>query len=255
MRLREKRIIITASGSGMGRAAAQLFAREGARVAVVDIAPEAAEETASLIAAEGGEARAFVADLSSSSVCRELVGRTQEWLGGLDVLWNHAGIPGTAALEDITDEDFQFAMDVNVRSAYLLSGAAVAPLRAGGGGAILFTSSTSGLVGAPTSPLYAVGKFGVVGLAKSLALRLAADNIRVNAICPGPIRTAMTKQFFRTEDAEVMARKEAALLSAVPLARFGRAEEVAAAGLFLASDDASFITGVALPVDGGYLAR
>lgn len=255
MILENKTAIITAAGSGMGRAAALLFASEGAKVAVVDVSEAAGRETCRLVAAQGGDAHAFGADLANGGICREVAAEAIEWLGGLDILWNHAGIPGTAAVEDITDEQFQLAMDVNVRSGFLMTGQAVPHMKRRGGGAILFTSSTSGLAGAPTSPLYAAGKFGVVGLTKSFALRYAADNIRVNAICPGPIRTPMTPQFFRTDDPEVMERKERAVLATVPMGRFGRAEEVAHAGLWLASDRASFVTGVALPVDGGYLAR
>jgi NAD(P)-dependent dehydrogenase (short-subunit alcohol dehydrogenase family) len=176
--------------------------------------------------------------------------------GKVNVLYNHAGIPGAAGL-DIDDEAWRVATDVNMKGAFFATNAALPWLRkaVAGTASIIFTASVSGLVGSPLSPLYSMTKGGIVLLMKSLALQLGPEGIRVNAICPGPIATPMLPQFFGREAAAGVDDLVEAFTANVPLGRSGRPEEIAAAALFLASDEASFITGVALPVDGGYLAR
>lgn len=250
MRLNGKRVIVTAAASGMGRAGCEIFAREGARVVAVDVNPAVEEVAAGL----GGKVSAVVADLSSTGAVRDALGKAAASLGGLDVLWSHVGAAGSGDVENLTDEDFDFAVRLNLASAMFSAGAVIPHMTSGG--SIIFTSSVSGLVGSPFSPLYSAVKTGVVGLARSLALRYAAKGIRVNAICPGPIDTPMLPQFVgRSGDAKEAAANRERLLAAIPLGRLGVAQDIANAALWLASDDASFVTGVALPVDGGYTAR
>ena len=175
---------------------------------------------------------------------------------GIDVMWAHAGTPGPAAVEGLDVAEYEKAMALNVTSAVFAAGEVVQHMRRRGGGALVFTASVSGLVGSMFSPVYSAGKFAVVGLTKSLAQRFAADRVRVNVVCPGPIDTPMLPGFIgRSDDKQQMAENQKKLMAAVPLGRIGRPEEVAHAVLWLASDDASYVTGISLPVDGGYLAR
>ena len=185
---------------------------------------------------------------------------TARTFGGLDFVWNHVGHPGPAAVEGIDLGAFDLAVELNLRTVLITTEAAIPAIRARGGGSLLFTASTSGLVGSGFSPVYSMCKFGVVGFVKSLALRLASEKIRVNAVCPGPIDTPMLRVFVARpdqkstagQDPEELVRKRAH--GSVPLGRTGRPEEIANAALFLLSDEASFVTGVALPVDGGVTA-
>jgi len=260
MRLNGKIGIVTAAGSGMGRAGAQRFAREGAQVAVVDIDASAVKNVVAEITAAGGTALGITADLTKDEDSRRIVWETVARFKGLDFVWNHVGHPGPAAVEGIDMSAFDLAVDLNLRTVLITTEAAIPEIRARGGGSLLFTASTSGLVGSGFSPVYSMCKFGVVGFVKSLALRLAPEKIRVNAVCPGPIDTPMLRVFVARPDQkstvgvdpEELVRKRAH--GSVPLGRTGRPEEIANAALFLLSDEASFITGAALPVDGGVTA-
>lgn len=254
MRLNGKLAVVTAAASGMGRAGVDRFVREGARVAAIDIAaaPLAA------LADEFGPDRVIpiVADLSTADGARDSIERAATALGGIDILWAHAGMPGPASVEDLDLAAYDKAIALNITSAALGAGTAAPHLRARGGGAIVFTASISGLVGSMMSPVYSAAKFGVVGLGKSLALALAPDNIRVNIVCPGLADTPMKTGFTgRSGDPAEAAANEAKVVGAVPLGRLVRADEIADAVLWLVSDEASFVTGVALPVDGGFTAR
>ncbi|HYE89892.1 MAG TPA: SDR family oxidoreductase [Terriglobales bacterium] len=260
MRLSGKTGIVTAAASGMGRAGALRFAREGAQVAVVDVDAAGVEQVVREITAAGGRAIGLPADLTKDEDSRRIVWDTVARFKGLDFVWNHVGHPGPAAVEGIDMSAFDLAVDLNLRTVLLTTEAAIPELRARGGGSLLFTASTTGLQGSAYSPVYSMCKFGVVGFVKSLAVRLAKDAIRVNAVCPGPIDTPMLRVFVARPDQkstagmdpeELVARRAA---GAVPLGRTGRPEEIANAALFLLSDEASFITGVALPVDGGVTA-
>lgn len=248
--------IITAAASGMGRAGAVRFAAEGAAVAVVDRDGEGARRVADEIAAEGGRALAIGADLRSVEASKGIVAEALAAFGRLDFVWNHLGHPGPGRVEGMSQDDFDLAVDLNMRSVFATTEAAIPALREAGGGALLFTSSTAGVVGSRFSPVYSAMKHGVVGFVKSLALRLAPENIRVNAVCPGPIDTPMFGVFGSRPDSEQRTLEEvrAGAVRIVPLGRIGRPEEVANAALFLVSDEASFVTGVALPVDGGFSA-
>jgi NAD(P)-dependent dehydrogenase (short-subunit alcohol dehydrogenase family) len=260
MRLAGKIGIVTAAASGMGRAGALRFAREGAQVAVVDVDADGARRVVAEITAAGGTALAIAADLTRDEDSRRIVWDTVSRFKGLDFVWNHVGHPGPAAVEGIDMAGFDLAISLNLRTVLVTTEAAIPEMRARGGGSLLFTASSSGLQGSAYSPVYSMCKFGVVGFVKSLAARLARDKIRVNAVCPGPIDTPMLRVFVARPDQkatagmdpEELVQKRAA--GSVPLGRTGRPEEIANAALFLLSDEASFVTGAALPVDGGVTA-
>ncbi len=259
MRLANKVGIVTAAASGMGRAGAQRFAREGAAVSVVDIDAANAEAVAQEIRHAGGKATALAGDLRDDDFAREIVQKTVDTYGGLDFVWNHVGHPGPAAVESIDMREFERAIDLNIRTVLVTTAAAIPHLRRRGGGALLYTASTSGIQGSVYSPVYSAVKFGVVGFVRALAKRHARDGIRVNAICPGTVDTPMLRVFVARpdtpgplpNDVEELVRQRGGLN---PMGRPARPEEIANAALFLLSDEASFVTGAALPVDGGATA-
>lgn len=260
MRMPNKIGIITAAASGMGHAGALRFAREGASVAVVDLNEEQARETAREITDAGGKAIALAGNLCDEAFSRHIVNATAQAFGGLDFVWAHAGHPGPAAIEDLDLKDFDFAMNLNVRTALTTVTTAIPLMRKRGGGSVLFTASSSGLVGSPFSPVYSVAKFGIIGLTRSLAKRYGSEGIRFNAVCPGTTDTPMLRTFVARPDSEVgksgvdpeeLVRKRAGVN---PLGRPGRPEEIANAALFLLSDEASFVNGATLAVDGGVTA-
>lgn len=256
MRLKDKLAVITAAASGMGKASVELFTQEGAVVAAVDINAAALDELVRTISERGGKVIPVVANLSTVDGAKSSVAAAADKLGGVDVLWAHAGVPGPASIEDMDMGEYEMAMALNLTSTVIAAGEVAKHMRLRGGGSLIFTASVSGLVGSMFSPVYSAGKFGVVGLAKSLAQRFASDKIRVNAICPGPIDTPMLPGFVgRSGDEAQKAENEKKLLAAVPLGRLGKPSEIAHAGLWLASDDASYVTGIALPVDGGFTCR
>jgi len=251
--------LVTAAGSGMGRASAILFAREGATVVVVDLDRNAADETVSEIERAGGKALAEACDVADVEQLRGVFKGVEREFGVLHVLYNHAGIPGPAGIEDVSEEEWHHAIDVNMKSAWFGTALGIPLLRkADGKGSIIYTASTSGLVGSTMSPLYSMAKGGIVNFTRGVALRLAGDRIRANVICPGPIDTPMLPRFFGRTPEQVAKAKENMtefMAAAVPMGRAGDPEEIAGAALFLASDSSSYVTGVALPVDGGYTAR
>ncbi len=259
MRLANKIGIVTAAASGMGRAGALRFAAEGAAVAVVDRDAAGADAVAAEITAAGGRALAIAGDLREDDFARAIVARTARHWGGLDFVWNHVGHPGPASIEGLDLADFDLAMDLNVRTVLVTTIAALPELRARGGGALLYTASTSGLTGSQFSPVYNIAKFGIVGLVHGLSKRYAREKIRVNAVCPGPTDTPMLRVFVARPDSQLPPGETPETLvqkrgGQVPMGRPARPEEVANAALFLISDEASYITGVALPVDGGATA-
>src|SRR5919204_5770783 len=260
MRMKGKIGIVTAAASGMGRAGALRFAREGAHMSVVDIDSDGVHRVVKEITGAGGIAHGIVADLTKDDDSRRIVWDTVNRFKGLDFVWNHVGHPGPAAVEGIDLSAFDLAIDLNLRTVLITTEAAIPEIRRRGGGSLLFTASTSGLQGSSYSPVYSMCKFGVVGFVKSLAVRLAPEKIRVNAVCPGPIDTPMLRVFVSRPDQKSTAGMDAEELvqkrahGSVPLGRTGKPDEIANAALFLLSDEASYITGAALPVDGGVTA-
>jgi NAD(P)-dependent dehydrogenase (short-subunit alcohol dehydrogenase family) len=250
--------LITAAASGMGRAGAVLFGREGASVAVVDRDEAAAASVAEELRRSGANAMAICGDLTDDSFARDAVERAAAQFGFLDFIWNHAGHPGPAAFEGVDMEMYELAMNLNVRAAVVIAGAAIPHLRRRGGGSIVFTASGAGLVASPLSPIYSAAKFGVVGLARALAKRYGKENIRCNAICPGAVDTPMLREFQQRPDAPKTGADVEGVIKQFgnmnPMGRNGRPEEIAAAALFLISHEASYVNGAVLAVDGGMTA-
>jgi NAD(P)-dependent dehydrogenase (short-subunit alcohol dehydrogenase family) len=259
MRLKDKIGLVTAAASGMGRAGAIRFAREGGAVAVVDIDAAGVDRVVAEIRAVGGRAIALPGDLTNDDFSREIVARTVAEWGGLDFAWFHAGHPGPAALEDMDLAVWDLAVDLNLRTMVISTGVAIPHIKARGSGALLYTSSTSGLRGSPHSPVYSAMKFGVVGWCRSLAKRLAPDNIRANVLCPGGVDTPMLRTFLaRPDDDKKSSIPMDDLLAdrarRSPMGRTCTPDEIANAALFLVSDEASYVSGTSLVVDGAMVA-
>jgi NAD(P)-dependent dehydrogenase (short-subunit alcohol dehydrogenase family) len=254
VQLEGKIAVVTAGGSGIGRATSRRLARAGAAVALADIDGESAQETARLIADDGGSASGHAVDCGDSAAVEAFMAEVDERYGRVDVLFNHAGIPNAHGVLDVTEDDWSAAVNVNLKSGFFATKFAL-PLmtRSGEGGTIVFTASTAGLVASATSALYAMTKHGVVGLVKALAYQLADDGIRVNAVCPGPVMTPMLPGFMQ-KGPEATEEVAAQYGGNVPLKRVAAPEEIAECVLFLASPASSYVTGVAMPVDGGFVA-
>jgi NAD(P)-dependent dehydrogenase (short-subunit alcohol dehydrogenase family) len=256
MRMQGKVGLVTAAASGMGRAGAIRFAREGAAVSVVDIDENGVAAVVAEIKSAGGRAHGIVADLSKDADSRRIVAETAKAFGGLDFVWNHVGHPGPAAFEGLDMAEWDNAVTLNLRTVLITTEAAIPEMRARAGGSLLYTASTSGISGSQFSPVYSAVKHGVVGLVRGLAKRYAKEKIRVNAVCPGPIDTPMLRVFVARPDQQStfgMDKEELVKKRAyqTPMGRPGKPEEVANAALFLLSDEASFVTGAYLTVDGG----
>ena len=252
-----KTALVTGGGGGIGRAAALAFAREGARLAVADYAAETAAETVAMINAAGGQAITLTGDVTDAGHVKTMLDDTIVAFGRLDCAFNNAGIApyqvdaSGRKTAEWSEDSFDRMIAVNLKSVWLCMRAEIrqmlAQARDGeGGGAIVNTGSVAGLIGLPTSSAYVAAKHGVLGLTKTAALEYAADNIRVNAVCPGYVKTRMT------EDA--MARRGDQIMALIPFRRMGEPQEIAEMVVWLCSERASYVTGACYNVDGGYMA-
>ena len=246
-RLRGKFAILTGAASGIGAATATVFAREGASVATFDVNDSAAEQLAQQICMAGGNASAWHCDVSSAQQVHDAIVAATERYGSIDVLLNNAGIALRAPVGEQDEESWDRVIDTNVKGAYLCSRASLARFSKGGG-SIIHTASVTGITGVRGRAAYSSAKAALVGLTRNMAIDYAHRNIRVNCVCPGFVRTPFIEGILADEE---RARRLAALH---PLGRLGEPEDIASAILFLASDEASWITGHSLVVDGGFSA-
>jgi NAD(P)-dependent dehydrogenase (short-subunit alcohol dehydrogenase family) len=252
MQLANNIALITGGASGIGRATALLFAREGAAVVVADMNAQAGQAVAGEITKAGGRACFVSADVTQAADCRRVVERTLREFGKIDILFNNAGIIRRATVLDLSEEDWDRVMAVNVKSVFLLSREVIPHMQTAGGGSIINTASGWGLAGGAKAAVYCASKGAVVLLTKAMAVDHGPQNIRVNCICPGDTDTGM----LRSEAQQLGEANDRFLAEAAkrPLGRIGAPEEIAQAALYLASDASSFVTGTALVVDGGGLA-
>ena len=245
-RLVGKRAVVTGAGRGLGASVAELFAREGARVVVSDVDATSAHGTARRIVDAGGEAVGLHADVTSAADAERLTQVAVERFGGLDVLVNNAGIASAGTVCEVTPEEWDRVLAINLKGSYLCSRYAIAHMARSGGGSIVCIASASGVIGQQAQVAYNVSKHGVIGLVRCMALDHAADGIRANAVCPGVMRTPML-------DA-LSAEQLAALEAMHPLGRIADPAEIAQAVLHLAGDESSFTTGGVFLIDGGLTA-
>jgi NAD(P)-dependent dehydrogenase (short-subunit alcohol dehydrogenase family) len=256
MRLQNKVALITGAGSGVGRASALCFAAEGAMLFCTDSNEMGLRETAGLVRETYPDAAidAMPGDVSNEEDCRSSVAEAVQRYGRLDILFSNAGLGGGGDLLSTSSRDYERVLATNLKGAFLMAKAAVPVMQRQGSGVLLFTASQYGLVGASRNPVYAASKGGIIAFARSLALDYAADGIRVNAICPGLIDTPLQSGLAAGDVPEPagMLRQR---ISEIPMQRLGTAEEVANVACFLVSDESSFMTGEAIVVDGGFVAR
>jgi NAD(P)-dependent dehydrogenase (short-subunit alcohol dehydrogenase family) len=252
-RVSGKVALITGGGSGIGRATAIAFAREGAKISIADYNRTGGEETVRMIKSAGGEASFIEANVAIAKQVEAMVARTVETYGRLDCAFNNAGIEGEMSggnIAECSEENWGRIIAINLTGVFLCMKYEIPQMLKHGGGSIVNTASAAGLIGLPGGTAYVASKHGVAGLTKSAALEYAKSGIRINAVCPGFIRTAMTE---RVMDGGSIS--EEAMVAAEPIGRIGKPEEIANVVLFLCSDDASFVTGLPMPVDGGYVAQ
>jgi NAD(P)-dependent dehydrogenase (short-subunit alcohol dehydrogenase family) len=253
MLLNDKVAVITGAGSGIGRASAIKFAREGAKVVVADVQDDGSAETVRSIQSAGGTAVAIHTDVTDASAVDRMIKTAVETYGRLDILFNNAGMIIKGTVLDVDEESFDRIFAVNVKGVFLGCKAAIPIMLSQGGGVILNTASQMGTVGFEESSVYPATKGAVIQMTRCLALDHATDGIRVNALCPGPIDTPMNLQSSHLMGD--VAEDQKRLIDRTPLARKGTAEEMANVAAFLCSDESSFVTGAAILADGGWTAR
>jgi NAD(P)-dependent dehydrogenase (short-subunit alcohol dehydrogenase family) len=244
--------IITGAASGIGRATALIFAREGAKLVLADLQEEAGAETARMVAGLGAQAHFIRVDVAKFTDAQAMVAEAVESYGRLDCAFNNAGIDGRGGLiHECTEENWNRVISINLTGVWMCMKAEITQiLTQGGGGAIVNTSSIAGLAGGAGLPAYIASKHGVAGLTRAAALEYGRHNIRVNAVCPGPIRTPMLNKLLKRRD-----DIEAKLARAEPLRRLGEPSEIGETVAWLCSDRASFVHGLPMPVDGGFMAQ
>jgi NAD(P)-dependent dehydrogenase (short-subunit alcohol dehydrogenase family) len=251
MRLKDKVALITGAGSGIGRQSALLFSKEGAAILAADVNEHAAADTVAEIRKDGGRAVACRADVAKARDCQQMVAVAEKEFGKLDVLFNNAGIMHSKDDDAISTDEavWDLTLDVNAKGVFLGCKFGIPALRRAGGGSIINTASFVARLGAATPQIaYTASKGAVLALTRELAVIHARENIRVNALSPGPLKTELLMSFLNTEE------KKRRRLVHLPMGRFGEAHEIAKAALFLASDDSSYVTGTEFLVDGGLTA-
>jgi NAD(P)-dependent dehydrogenase (short-subunit alcohol dehydrogenase family) len=251
LRLRDKVALITGAGAGIGLETALLFAAEGAAVVAVDVNEQAAREAAEAAGKAGGRASAVRADVSKASDCAAMIAAAEREFGRLDILFNNAGIMHAQDDNAVTTEEaiWDLTMNINAKGVFFGCKYGIPALQRAGGGSIINTASFVALLGAATPQVaYTASKGAVLSLTRELAVIHAREGIRVNALCPGPLRTKLLMDFLDTEE------KKQRRLVHIPMGRFGEAKEIAYAALYLASDESSYVTGTEFLVDGGLTA-
>jgi len=251
MRLKGKVSVITGGGQGIGYATCLRFAKEGSFVAIADINAKKGKKSCEAVKRKGGKAIFIETDVTKPDEVRRMIDKTLQAFGRISILVNNAGTRPITPFTEITDKEWDSIIRLNLTSVFLCSRAAV-PYLAKDRGKIINISSISGLLGSANRATYCASKAGVINLTRTMAVELSVKKINVNAIAPGIISTPLTAHYTSTKDRDSIAMKK--LISAVPLGRWGKPEEIAAAAVFLASDDAKYITGIILPVDGGWTA-
>lgn len=246
-----KVVLVTGGTSGIGRETSVQFAKAGAQVVLAGRRMEQGEAVVDEIASAGGEARFVQTDVTQEDQVRHLIEETVRHFGRLDVAFNNAGVEQGSPITEFTEADYRRVFDINVLGVFLSQKYEIPAMRQSGGGSIINTSSILGHIAMPGAAIYNASKHAVEGITKTTALELAGEGIRVNAVAPGAIATDMIDRFAGEEGSD--GRQQ--LAANHPLGRLGRSSEIAAAVLYLASDEASFTTGISLPVDGGYLAQ
>lgn len=248
-RLKSKVALVTGGGTGIGRAIALALGREGAKVAVLGRRREPLEEVAAELRKTGTEAMAIVSDVTQSADAQAAVEQVERGFGGLNVLVNNAGVLSVSTAETISEEDWDRVIDTNLKGPFLMFRAGLPAFRRAGGASIINIGSVLGLVGYKDRAAYSASKGGVTLLTKAMALDHAHENIRVNCICPAIIETELTQVLFGESEAGQRARD--ARIATLPLGRLGTPQDIAGLAVFLASDESAWMTGTAIPVDGG----
>ncbi len=250
-RLAGKVVLITGGGTGIGRGIALACAREGAKVAVVGRRLAKLQETASEIKAMGAEAIAIACDVSRFADAQNAIQKTVEAFGKLNVLANNAGVLSVSTIEEIPEDEWDRLINANLKGPFLMCRAALPEFRKVGGGSIVNVGSVLGLVAMKKRAAYCASKGGLTLLTKAIAIDHGHENIRANCICPSIVETDLVSELFKTPDGE---RAKLERLATIPLARFGKPNDIAGLAVFLASDESSWLTGAAIPVDGGLTA-
>jgi 3-oxoacyl-[acyl-carrier protein] reductase len=249
VRLQQKVGLITGAGSGIGQVTAQLFAREGATEVAVDRNAEAVAKTQHWIEQQGGVCLALTVDVIQEQQVQEAIAQTLQQFGKLDVLFNNAGVSVLKKATDTTEADLDFLLGINVKGVFFGCKHAIPPMVQQGGGVIINTASELALVGQPLYAAYCATKGAVLALTRALSVEWAAQGIRINAVCPGPVKTPMLQAEF--DIATDPTAEEQALIQSMPVGRLGTPEDIARVALFLASEEAQFIHGTAIVADGG----
>jgi NAD(P)-dependent dehydrogenase (short-subunit alcohol dehydrogenase family) len=251
-RLKGKTAIVTGGGTGIGRAIGLALGQEGARVAILGRRREALEQAASEITQSGAQAKAIVCDVTDKNAIREAVTQTEAAFGPVNVLVNNAGIVSVSTVESITEEQWQDVIETNLTGPFLMCRAVLPSMRKAGGGSIVNIGSVLGLVAIKDRAAYCASKGGLTLLTKAMALDHAHEKIRINCICPSVVETELVRAVF--PDTEEGRRARQARIGTIPLGRLGKPDDVAGLAVFLASDESSWVTGTAIPVDGGVTA-